>query len=241
MLMQMVLFHSFLWPNNIPLAIKMICIHSSVNGHSGCFRVLAIVKSAVMNTEGHVSFWTSFFSRYMPSSGIAESYGPSIFGLLGNLHILFQSGCTSVHSHQQYKRVGRTLSWLSSIPVAPSTLAFFLSCGWMIQAPHPGIEPSLLSVPSLRLLWGHRSFSSGPALIQCDLIITWLYNLTPEGNGEKDPFPSKFTFPGPKIRIWTYRLGETQFNPLCPLFSGFHCLAKLTATLWKTFLFHFLF
>ena len=31
-------------------------IHSSVDGHLGCFRVLAILNSVGMNTEVHVSF-----------------------------------------------------------------------------------------------------------------------------------------------------------------------------------------
>ena len=41
-------------------------IHSSVAAPLGCFRVLAIVNSAVMNTEVHVSFQTMFSSGYMP-------------------------------------------------------------------------------------------------------------------------------------------------------------------------------
>ena len=54
-------------------------IHSSVDGHLGYFLVLAVVHSAAMNVEVHVSFWTMFFSRYMPRNGIARSYGTSIY------------------------------------------------------------------------------------------------------------------------------------------------------------------
>ena len=50
-------------------------IHSSVNGHLGCFHVLAIVNSAVMKNRIHVSLSILVSSEYMPRSGIAGSYG----------------------------------------------------------------------------------------------------------------------------------------------------------------------
>ena len=50
-------------------------IHSSVDGHLGCFHVPAIVNSAAMNNDIHVSFSTLVSPRYMLRSGIAESYG----------------------------------------------------------------------------------------------------------------------------------------------------------------------
>jgi hypothetical protein len=42
---------------------------------------------------------------YIPTSGIAGSYGRSMFRFLSSLQIFFQSGSTSLHSHQQCKRV----------------------------------------------------------------------------------------------------------------------------------------
>ena len=50
----------------------------SVNGHLGCFYVLAIINSAVMNIGVHVSFQIMVYSGYMPRSGIAESHGSSL-------------------------------------------------------------------------------------------------------------------------------------------------------------------
>ena len=44
-------------------------------------------------------------SGYMPSSGIAGSYGGFIPSFLRNLHIIFHSGCIKLHSHQQCKSI----------------------------------------------------------------------------------------------------------------------------------------
>ena len=81
-------------------------IHSSADRHLGCFHVLDIVNSAAINIGIFVSFSFMVSSGYMPSSGVARSYGGFIPSFL-RMH--FPGGSDGIASACNVRDLGSIL------------------------------------------------------------------------------------------------------------------------------------
>ena len=110
------------------------CIHSFIEGHLGCFQLLAITDKAAVKIVENMPVWyggTSF--GYMPRSSIAQSLSITIFNFLRNCQIDFQNGWTSLQSHQQWK----------SVPLSPHSLQHLLSPEFLYLAILTGVRWNL--------------------------------------------------------------------------------------------------
>ena len=110
MLSQMAVFHLFYgWVVFLFFiyTYHFFFIQPSIKGHFSCVHVLATVSNAEINIGVHISlqihFFFSFFGGY-PGERLL-SHMVTLFLFFRTCQTVFQSDCTSLHSHHQQKRV----------------------------------------------------------------------------------------------------------------------------------------